>query len=231
MKAIILCAGQGSRLGKEMPKGLLIFEGDTLINRQIRQYNEVGITDITLVTGYKHEMIKYDNVIYDKEHENHDILGSIMSAREKLEGDVIISYSDIIFDTSDLKELAKSSYNFTILVDENWKEKYQGRINHPVSEADSVVIKNRVAVQFGKGIDESSEFVGVMKLNKFGCQYFKKVYDITNYKEARLLPFLQELTDRNFGIVTDYVKDRWFEIDTLEDYQKALQSFSSVRES
>ena len=39
-----------------MPKGLYIKNGETLIERQIRQLREAGITDITVVVGYKQEM-------------------------------------------------------------------------------------------------------------------------------------------------------------------------------
>ena len=56
--AIILAAGVSSRflpLSLERPKGLLKVGGETLIERQIRQLNEVGITDITVVVGYMKE--------------------------------------------------------------------------------------------------------------------------------------------------------------------------------
>ena len=56
--AIILAAGMSSRflpLSLEKPKGLLEVKGETMIERQIRQLNEVGITDITVIVGYMKE--------------------------------------------------------------------------------------------------------------------------------------------------------------------------------
>ena len=55
--AVILAAGFGSRfvpLTYERPKGLLKVNGERMIERQLRQLHEVGITDITLVLSLIH---------------------------------------------------------------------------------------------------------------------------------------------------------------------------------
>ena len=58
--AVIIAAGFGSRfvpLTFETPKGLLEVFGERMIERQIRQLHEAGITDITIVVGYLKEQI------------------------------------------------------------------------------------------------------------------------------------------------------------------------------
>lgn len=60
--AVIMAAGMSSRfapLSYERPKGLLKVKGDILIEREIRQLQEAGITDITLVVGYMKEKFFY----------------------------------------------------------------------------------------------------------------------------------------------------------------------------
>ena len=60
--AVILAAGAATRfvpLSLEQPKGLYEVNGQRLIDRQIEQLLEVGITDITVVLGYKKEMFYY----------------------------------------------------------------------------------------------------------------------------------------------------------------------------
>lgn len=60
--AVILAAGGGDISAKSvysLPKGLYVKDGETLIERQIRQLKEAGIDDITVVVGYKQEMYFY----------------------------------------------------------------------------------------------------------------------------------------------------------------------------
>lgn len=56
--AVILAAGGADVSAKSVysePKGLFMKDGETLIERQIRQLKEAGINDITVVVGYKQE--------------------------------------------------------------------------------------------------------------------------------------------------------------------------------
>ncbi|MDD6808028.1 MAG: NTP transferase domain-containing protein [Oscillospiraceae bacterium] len=60
--AVILAAGASTRfipLSLEQPKGLFEVKGEKLIERQIQQLLDAGISDITLVLGYKKEMFYY----------------------------------------------------------------------------------------------------------------------------------------------------------------------------
>lgn len=60
--AVILAAGSATRfvpLSLEQPKGLYEVKGEKLIERQIRQLNEAGINDITVVLGYKKEAFSF----------------------------------------------------------------------------------------------------------------------------------------------------------------------------
>ncbi len=61
-RAVILAAGAGMRMvpiNTEYPKALLKIKGETLIERQINQLNEVGITDIVVVVGYMKEKFEF----------------------------------------------------------------------------------------------------------------------------------------------------------------------------
>ena len=56
MKAVILAAGQGSRLGaaaEGRPKALLSIAGQALIDRQLAALASAGVTDVTVVAGYE----------------------------------------------------------------------------------------------------------------------------------------------------------------------------------
>lgn len=60
--AVIIAAGTSSRfapLSYEKPKALIEVKGEILIERQIRQLREAGISQILLVVGYKKEQFEY----------------------------------------------------------------------------------------------------------------------------------------------------------------------------
>ena len=93
--ALIIAAGFGSRfvpLTFETPKGLLEVFGERMIERQIRQLHEVGITDITIAVGYLKEKFeylidKYDvKLLYNPEYSNKNTLTTIYRAQKVLEG-------------------------------------------------------------------------------------------------------------------------------------------------
>lgn len=60
--AIFLAAGFSSRftpISFDTPKGLMEVRGEILAERQIRQLHEAGVTDITIVVGYRAEKFEY----------------------------------------------------------------------------------------------------------------------------------------------------------------------------
>ena len=147
MKAIILAAGKGSRLGeitKNIPKGMLKLFGKTLIERQIEIYQKCGINDITIVTGYKSEIIDFPNVRYIKNQNfaTTNMNESLFCVNDILLNSVIISYSDIIFDEKIIRQMLKFSGNVGISVNLNWQKFYDGRSLHPLNEAENVLIED-----------------------------------------------------------------------------------------
>lgn len=93
--ALIIAAGFGSRfvpLTFEMPKGLLEVFGERMIERQIRQLHEAGITDITIAVGYLKEKFEYlidkyqVKLLYNPEYASKNTLTTIYRARNILAG-------------------------------------------------------------------------------------------------------------------------------------------------
>ena len=93
--ALIIAAGFGSRfvpLTFETPKGLLEVFGERMIERQIKQLHEVGITDITIAVGYLKEKFEYlidkyqVKLLYNPEYATKNTLTTIYRARQVLAG-------------------------------------------------------------------------------------------------------------------------------------------------
>ena len=93
--AVIMAAGFGSRfvpLTFETPKGLLEVFGEPMVERQIKQLNSVGITDIAVIVGYMKEKFEYltdkygCTLIYNKDYETKNNISSIYAARDFIRG-------------------------------------------------------------------------------------------------------------------------------------------------
>lgn len=98
-RAIILAAGAGIRMvpiNTETPKALLEVKGETLIERQIRHLNSVGITDITVIVGFLKEKFEFlidkykIKLKYNPDYFAKNNLHSLYLAKENLENCYII---------------------------------------------------------------------------------------------------------------------------------------------
>lgn len=101
--AVIMAAGLSSRfapISYERPKGTLRVRGEILIERQIRQLHEAGITDITVVVGYKKEYFFYlvekfgVKIVVNREYMTRNNNGSLWLVRDKLANTYICSSDD-----------------------------------------------------------------------------------------------------------------------------------------
>lgn len=116
--AVILAAGTSSRfvpLSLERPKGLLEVKGEILIERQIRQLKEAGITDITLVTGYKSCMFDYlrdkygVDLVYNEDYARYNNISSLVRVADRL-NDTYICSSDNYFENNVFLKPSDESY-------------------------------------------------------------------------------------------------------------------------
>ena len=248
-KALIIAAGLGSRLKshtENLPKCMLDFGGKTLLERQLEAYKKNEIKDIFLIRGYKKEKINYKGIQYfeNNDFNNNNILNSIFYAEKIINGNIIISYSDILFEPSVVERLQKSDHDISVVVDIDWRGYYVGRKDHPISEAENVIFNSNNEVEkIGKintGKEEvHGEFIGMIKLTGRGAEIFKhhfnrlkKIYWNKPFQRAKifqkayLTDFIQELVDIGIKVHCVIIESGWKEIDTVEDYQKALIGFS-----
>ena len=249
IKALIIAAGLGSRLKKHtenLPKCMLDFGGKTLLQRQLEAYNKNNIKDISLIRGYKKEKINYKGLRYfeNKDYKNNNILNSIFYAEKIINGNIIISYSDILFDPTVVQRTMDSNHDISVVVDIDWRGYYVGRKDHPISEAENVIFNSNNEVEkIGKintGNEEvHGEFIGMIKLSNRGAEIFKehfhrlkkiywnKPFQIDKiFQKAYLTDFIQELVDIGIKVHCVIIESGWKEIDTVEDYKKALAGFN-----
>ncbi len=229
MKAIILAAGMGTRISKKIgniPKCTVDVCGKPLICRTLELLQSKGISDISMVLGYKHEYVEravapygvktYVNPFY---HVTNSI-GSLYFALGEFDGkeDVLICNGDVFWTEPIYRSLAEDTHEIVMLGDRTKADTgdYFFRTD------------NGRLIGYGKDLSRENrdcEYVGIAKLSKREIPAFR----------ARLLEMIKELqTDKwwenvlySMADAKDiFVKDVegafWAEVDFIEDYERIL---------
>ena len=248
MKVIIIAAGTGARLGKEvskLPKSLLEVNGQTILSRQISILKKIGIEEVVVITGqYAEKFPSIDvNYVNDAKHNEHDILGSLLVAKDYIQGNIVITYSDILFDENVLRQIIQQKCDIGIAVDMDWKQAYEERTLHPLTEAENVLLDdNKNVLKTQKNIrsntDMVGEFLGIIKLSSHGAKILtdKFEYLLANHtgtfhnaislKKAYITDLIQELVNSKIVVTPMLISGKWCEIDTIQDLERAQQTFS-----
>lgn len=247
MKALILAAGIGSRLSKytkECPKGMLHLGNKSVIEHQIEQFAAKGINDIAIVTGYMAEMITFQDVVYfhNTKYKSTNMVESMMCARDFLNDDIIISYSDIYFEESALDKLLTSNSEVSVLADKNWREYWLFRYGTTEFDLESFEIGyNGKLVSLGKEVQSSQgieyRYVGLNKFSKVGICKTLDIYDRLKAEKATwessgktfengyMTDLINSLISNNVDVEATICNGGWFELDTNEDYEKVVKLF------
>jgi len=245
MKALILAAGQGKRLGdkgKLQPKCLTEIFGKPILERQIETLVYENINSISIVTGYMDSFLKTYNLneFHNDQYDSTNMVYSMFKANdlfEKNEEDLIISYGDIIYEKRNLAKLIESDAEISIMVDLNWRKLWSLRFSNPLDDAETMKFDEQLNIsELGKKTKDYNEiqgqFTGLLKFRKNSLTKIKSYYEdlILHHKDFRNLymtDFIQLLINSNFDVKAVPVLGGWLEVDTENDincYEKLKKS-------
>ena len=173
MKAVILAAGVGRRLHaltQNLPKCLIPIGGKTLLSRYLNNLEQVGISHVTIVVGYKEELIREAvaawsgslpvDFLVNEQYERGSIR-SLWVARHALDDDTLIMDADVLFHPMILERLVTSSHPNALLMDET--------VAQQTEECMVVVRHGRVIAlskQMPETYDEAGEGVGFLRVSR-----------------------------------------------------------------
>jgi len=223
--AVILAAGLGSRINnisKDMPKGFIEINGESLIKRSIKQLKKSGISSIYIITGYKKKFFEdlansYNNVytINNPEYNNTGSFGSFLKIKNFVKNPFLLLESDLLYDRKILIDLINDPRDNIIATSDytySGDEVYVEKINN------TLVNMSKDKTQFDK---LSSEFIGISKVSVELNEFLVNEYSYKKNNEYEEIFVLASNTIKIF--VKKILNVNWCEIDTIEHLNRAIE--------
>jgi L-glutamine-phosphate cytidylyltransferase len=232
MRAVILAAGRGSRmgrLGEDRPKCLVELEGRPLIERQIAALRRGGIDEIGVVRGYRGEMIDFPGLTYftNARWAETNMVVSLASAANWLRsGPVIVSYADIFYRSDLVRGLADAPGQLVISYDRDWLRLWTQRFADPLSDAETfrIDVAGQLLEIGGRTtrIEEiQGQYMGLLKLTPPAWSAVEALLDMLDAPSRDHLDMtglLHRLLIRKTLLLTAFgTNGQWGEIDSPED--------------
>ena len=243
MKAIILAAGRGSRMGKAtavLPKCRSVLQGKELIQWQFESILGAGIAEIAIVRGYLAETFKFKVKYFDNlKWSETNIVSSLQEAHSWLENDIcIVSYSDIVYSQNAVKKLICANEDIVIAYDPNWHQLWEKRFVNVLTDAESFKLVSGKVVKIGGKVDFIEEiegqYMGLLKITPIGWGKITSYFDSLPQKlidKMDITMLLQRLINIGVEINAVPIDDQWFEVDSVADlviYEKTFSKIGSM---
>ena len=185
MKAIILSAGQGSRLGHLVdakPKCLIDFNGRSLLDRQLDTLRANGVDEAVVVTGFHDELVNEAiarrsdgpevRTVFNPFYKVADNTGSLFMARDELAGDCLVWNGDTLVSNELMRRvLANPQPGICVTIDR--KDSYD-------EDDMKVVEKDGRLKAIGKRLPPervNAESIGLLAFRSGGAEQFRDAID------------------------------------------------------
>ena len=203
--------------------------------------------NIVFVGGYQLPVLRreYPDFTYveNTEWERNNILASLFCAEGHMGEGFVCTYADILYRPFAVERVMESRRDITLVVDTDFRTRYQHRSMHPETDAEKVRCQGERVVEVSRripGEEASGEYIGVAKLTAAGAASLRDHYhrarrDVgeegafqgaATFRQAYLIHLFQEMLEK--GVVMHRVDTHgeYHEIDTTEDYALAMEQWT-----
>jgi choline kinase len=241
MRAIILAAGRGARLsqsqGSHLPKCLLKFGQQSLLERHLRLLQAAGVQEVVLGLGFEHALVEAELAqlaarglpraeVFRNERFT---LGSVLTVHVVAEamrrgGDVLLMDADVLYDERIMQALTEGAApSNRILIDREFEA---GDEPVKVCVQDGIPIELRKQVAAGLRYDTIGESVGFFRFDERAARRLAELVADYVATGREHLPHEETLRDlilerSQLFRIMDVTGAPWIEIDFPADVERA----------
>jgi len=233
MKAIILSAGQGSRLGHlvdDRPKCLIDFNGRTLLDRQLDTLEANGVHEAVVVTGFHDELVREAiarrtggpvvRTIFNPFYKVADNTGSLYMAREELSGDCLVWNGDTLVSRALMRRVVGNDRS-GICVTIDRKDSYDEDDMKVIAGDDGRL--RAIGKRIAEGVN--AESIGLLAFRSGGADQFRDAIErAMRTSEGTTIWYLRvihHLAQNGEVRTLDIHGEEWGEVDFPEDVAAA----------
>jgi len=226
---------------EDAPKCFAEIQGKRILDWTVEALRGGGCTEICFIGGYRIEAVRrdYPDFVFREngDWQDNNILVSLMCAEDLMDRPFVTAYSDILFTRQVVADLVRSTEEFVLGVDTDWREHYRPRTQHPPHDAEKVITRNSRVECVHRGISyeaATGEFIGVAKFGAEGAQRFRDFYrrrkaqfwgqpyrEAPLFQKAYLIHMFQDMIEHGMDFGHADTPGHYREIDTQQDMDLA----------
>lgn len=152
MRAVILAAGRGSRMGtrtNDRPKCLVEVGGRTLLDRHLDSLSGAGIDEVAIVTGYLAQSLqgRTQREFHAPRWQETNMVVSLTAADPWLRAaPCLVAYGDIFYTADTVRALAQAPGELAIAYDPHWRELWSRRFTDPLEDAETFRLREDMTI-------------------------------------------------------------------------------------
>ncbi len=233
----LLAASRGIELGEltlDLPKCMLNLSGKPILGRIVDTYQTIGVKDITVVRGYKKDMVNLPGLrcVDNDEFSNTGELLSLYKGLASVttgEKDWIIGYGDVLYKKYILQMLLEANHDLVMVVDSKWSGRpHQVRPDYVMNSLPNSQqtfytdvyfkqIASKMPVENRCGI-----WTGLLKVSRIMQPVlWDTLKMLLNQDEmtiaGRMPALLNELAVLGYPIHVVYITGDWLDVDEIQD--------------
>lgn len=233
VRAIVLAASRGEGLDMvtaARPKCMLDIRGKPLLHQLLGTLAECGIEDVAVVRGYQKHAIPADGIaVFDNDrYAETGEAASLACAAERLSGETVIVYGDVLFRRYILDSLLASTADITIVVDRLRRAAADPRDLIRADREDDGAYHCDAAphlLGFGAAAGVAQgEWIGLLHMSARGAELVREELAAMRadgtLAEADLAALLERLRAR-VPIAVQFIAGHWLDVDTMTDLAEA----------